>query len=58
MPTQKRIEYIMNVLSPDGLLRVLQDLRSWGNSDTVVKTAATKPTIVIESKAFSSFKVS
>ena len=49
MPTQNNIEYITNEPSPEGLLLVLQDLRSWGNNDTVVKVAATKPTTVIVS---------
>jgi len=54
MPTQNSVEYVANVLSLDGLLRVFQDLRSWGNSDMVVNVAATKPMTVMKSILFCS----
>lgn len=49
MPTQNSIEYVANVVSPEGLVRVFQDLRSWGNNDMVVNVAATRPMMVMES---------
>jgi hypothetical protein len=49
MPMQKSTEYVTKVLSVVGLDRVFQDFSNWGNSEIVVKVAATKPTIVMYS---------
>jgi hypothetical protein len=47
MPTQNNIENVTKVLSLEGLHLFLQDYSNWGNSETVVNVAATKPIVVI-----------